>query len=561
MTRVASTLSANSSAVRSSRNTLDTKLTYPDDVIERLKPTLGRHTNCDVIDLNPGVGVWSHKLHEVLKPRTHILLEPDEKLYRPYLEPLLDAPGSTYKLIPKSGILWSTLESLKTDGHLPHQEILPLGDPRLQENNDTLLFVANLGFWPGKAYLGFPSVALLMIHQLTAAARDNTLFHRYGHIRMLIWLSDGEKAVLLPRSVASRKKFTLEAEWTFERLTEVAGVDASAGRGSRDRTLELESTRRVLAKMKDGGITTPPNRVGKDELELQASDANDTAQLEAVSEGVLRKYNAELLQLQADYKAGLFVAKRDGKITPQYTRMKSLQHRKTMYSRKADRADKAVQLHYDIWEDEESLNPDAEDYKDQKERIETRWEELADILDALPPPDEKSVYSKIDERKVFGNDPPTLVWDQRPYEPLKVHANEFYPMQEMALFDLQPGPVWPILAKDHSAYDVLEFMATHLSTSSSQSIVRGLNSLAPGAVEWIIPRCPSLTDPKRGGSTDPKKMAVRTLTQQHWKELFEAWMDWPFKPTKGEMMAKMGSQYLSDDPDADEGSVGGIFTP
>lgn len=76
-----------------------------DDIIERLKPSLEKHHGCDVIEINPGPGVWSSALHEVLKPRTHVLMEPDHEFFQPMLQPLLDA-DSSYKLVPKSGINW-----------------------------------------------------------------------------------------------------------------------------------------------------------------------------------------------------------------------------------------------------------------------------------------------------------------------------------------------------------------------------------------------------------------------------------------------------------------------
>src|ERR1700693_5894906 len=100
-----------------------------DDTLTRLKPSLGKHIGCDIIEVNPGIGIWSEKLHNVLKPRTHILFEADHRLYQPILQPLLDAPGSTFKLIPKSGLVWGHMEKVLSDEYLPHQEPLVRGDP------------------------------------------------------------------------------------------------------------------------------------------------------------------------------------------------------------------------------------------------------------------------------------------------------------------------------------------------------------------------------------------------------------------------------------------------
>src|ERR1700677_3313119 len=104
-----------------------------------MKPSLEKHIGCDIIDLNPGPGVWSSALHDFLKPRTHILMEPDHASYKPLLKPLLDAEGSTYKFIPKSGVIWSSLQEALSPELLPCQKTLDHGDSRLEEPNHTLL--------------------------------------------------------------------------------------------------------------------------------------------------------------------------------------------------------------------------------------------------------------------------------------------------------------------------------------------------------------------------------------------------------------------------------------
>ena len=66
-----------------------------DDILSYIGPSLERHRGCDIVDLYPGAGEWSSKLNQFLQPRSHVLLEPDADLYRPFLQPLLDQPGTT----------------------------------------------------------------------------------------------------------------------------------------------------------------------------------------------------------------------------------------------------------------------------------------------------------------------------------------------------------------------------------------------------------------------------------------------------------------------------------
>ncbi|KAJ8125970.1 hypothetical protein O1611_g7668 [Lasiodiplodia mahajangana] len=113
-----------------------------DDILSYIGPSLQRHQGCDILDIYPGAGLWSSKLHEFLQPRSHILLEPDAELYRPMLQPLLDKPGT--KLVPKTGIIWRELSSVLTPEFFPHQAIPDNPDVR----NDTLLVTANIAFHP-----------------------------------------------------------------------------------------------------------------------------------------------------------------------------------------------------------------------------------------------------------------------------------------------------------------------------------------------------------------------------------------------------------------------------
>jgi len=83
----------------------------------------------------------------------------------------------------------------------------------------------------------------------------------------------------------------------------------------------------------------------------------------------------------------------------------------------------------------------------------------------------------------------------------------------------------------------------------TQTVGKGLSELAPGAADWIIPRCPSLTDVDRGGCIDVDLLLVKTLNQTMLKEITEAFMGWPFRPTKSEMMVRLGSQAIGFDLD------------
>ena len=161
----------------------------------------------------------------------------------------------------------------------------------------------------------------------------------------------------------------------------------------------------------------------------------------------------------------------------------------------------------------------------------------------------------MDNRRALRNDPPILFWDRRFAEPLLVQDKEFFPNREMCLLDFHPKSIWPILREDNLAnYDNFEYILSSLFLSQTQSVTKGLTALAHGAFEWLVPRCPSLTDPAKGGSADLESMSVRCLTQDMLRELTEAWMKWPFRPDRYELMARTGSGVYDPMNEGEQGS-------
>ena len=110
----------------------------------------------------------------------------------------------------------------------------------------------------------------------------------------------------------------------------------------------------------------------------------------------------------------------------------------------------------------------------------------------------------------------------------------------MTLLDLFPRTYPASLARTPDSHTYFDFILSCLFLQPRQSIVRGLETLAPGAAAVIIPRAPSLRDPKRGGRRNLDQLRVRMLTADMIEELVIAWESWPFKPSMGEMMMKMG---------------------
>ncbi|KAH8592333.1 hypothetical protein B0O99DRAFT_630311 [Bisporella sp. PMI_857] len=591
------------------------------DIVDRLKPTLEKHIGCDIIDLNPGVGVFSAALHEHLKPRTHILMEQDHKLYKPLLQPLLDK-DSTYKFVPKNGIIWDNLE--KIEEYLTHQTKLDRNDPRLDEPNNTLLLVANIGFDPTRIYKGFSSIAQLVVHQLLSASRTHTLIHKYGLVRMLVWVSDKERHKLLPRSITGRIKSTVQYEICCRSITEVASSGNLVWRrGDRVHAIDLEVTATSLQKMKSAGLSTPPGRECPWELEVTRNarpissddspytktyliELEDMERRFATGEfskyvdshilpvpppndsefftpewKLLCRYRAEVNQvrqrgyvwetrssakklemLEEGFASGKFSrytipetelprrllqdSLRDapkghsdkyGIWTPQYSRLQRLRQnlsthkiRRERYGKLAREYEKIVALQI------ASLQPSATDFT--KQELALRTQEWKDRIKSYHPDEQKrALRNTDDELAYFRGKDPILTWDNRRAEPVKTYPDEFNPARSIALLDFQPNAIWPILRGElyEQNWAHLKHIQEHMYVSVSNTLTKACKNLAPGALEWFLAECPSLTDPSKGGNLDPELLTVRRLTVEMWEEILEAWLRWPNRPPIAEI--------------------------
>lgn len=529
---------------------------YTDDIIQRLAPSLEKYKGCDVIDVNPGACIWSKALHDHLKPRSHILLESDTGPYEPFYKPLLDKKGSTYKLVPESGLLWQTWNSISE--HLPNQELLTPGDPRLDLPNHTLLFTANLCrlYRPHDRF----QLAHLFMHQLMSASRNHAIFQKYGLIRMLLWVEDSERYTLLPRVISLRNKYSAEAELSWESIVEVASGTELVSLKRREHQLELDRAMQVVGKMQIAGINTPKERAGPLELEarknIEEINLDDNSKEDALGKRVStlnRPYVKELRELEARFQAGdltkwmnldVKLKKKDNTINPDYARMQQLQYRLNSDARSTNKMDDKIAQYMDIMEREQATqNLPAHEAEIEKAEVSRLFGKLKDDVDALFLNARDQFWLRVHDRLACQIDPPLLYWDRRPFEPLKIEPEEFHPKAGAAFYDIQPRAIDAVY-RSMENYDQFDYILGTLWQTPTQSILTGIESLAHGAREWLLPRCPSLTDVSRGGSSDLEYLVVRRLTQEHYKEIMEAWISWPFKPTFEQIMARTGTPLI-----------------
>lgn len=156
--------------------------------------------------------------------------------------------------------------------------------------------------------------------------------------------------------------------------------------------------------------------------------------------------------------------------------------------------------------------------------------------------------------------PPLLNIDRRPYEPLQSSQADFHPpKQSLALLDFTPierDLAVPDLADRKEVTELGESLIKYLFNFKGQSLASTLDRLAANAAQDLIPMVPALSDPRKGGRLDPKRLKVKQLTEEMLEGLIKAWFEWPFRPPTWELVA-----HLAQATEGPGGRVVGTIQP
>ncbi|KAG5989161.1 hypothetical protein E4U43_004555 [Claviceps pusilla] len=518
-----------------------------DDVLKYIAPSIERHRGCDLVDLNPGAGVWSRKLHDHLQPRKHVMMDLDAELYRPFLSDLL--AKDNVELIPKSGLLWKDLLEM-IDMHLSKQH--KVSPEAMPVRNDTLLVTANLSTFPKRAFLGFDSLSSMVLYQFMSSIRTSTLFQRYGLVRMLIWVNDEDKRRLLPRSLNRRKKSAFEAELSCDWIHEVAGLatEVQDRNSLRDEWINIESACQTLQRMKAAGLEMPPGRETSAYLRLQSEPELLGQKLAGVQPPTItRPFKLELENLEQDSTGSAESMKR----------IRALQRREKTESKDA-------LLYLDILQEQENITKLASSKRRPTAKFQKAnlaWNARIDNLGKNPRNEFKGIR---DSYHLFRQSPPALLWDRRAYEPLSARAEDFYPNAPTALLDIQPKSMHPLFLQHgpntSRSGDMSEVMLRFWFHHTLLPIQKAMEGLWGGFGD-LFDECPSVRDVSRGGSpmTGHGAVTVRAMNEEQWVEILQAWMNWPFRPSYTQMLGRLveDMEVDADDEDTKSGAMGVSF--
>lgn len=538
-----------------------------DDVIKYIGDSLDKHKGCDILDINPGAGLWSQKLHEYLKPRSHVLLEPRYDAFRPFLEPLLTAKGSKYTLLEDDPCNLGTYRDIVDNQIFPHQTIRDRTDPRAQEQNNTLLVTGSLVWDPILPGLRFDSMAKQLFYHLANTAWSNDLLHSYGLTRSLFWANHDDFDPLLAGSIAGLQKGNrfLEMTHNLNQIVVAGRTGRKVGKGStgREPQYDIESALRAIKSGRDKGKEVPLHRrtsmhefatdidrmsdgtgicssiTVADYLHEQQLAGKDTVGL--LQDSVIELYNTELRMRQEfpDLPISKTTEPNGEVVHPvhisQHPAAKDLQvyYKKRSLAVYVQRIKLQVEAIADIGEDMYELECEILKMSQgpNKDRAMLKLEQLEQEyqvgLAKISPNYAYAPAHAIDDRIAMRTPPyPRLQWDQRPYEPLLMHSDEVWPQNRLLLMSAEPKPRLMGPTSDWSEW--IQDFIYGLYRVPAESIEEALEKMQHG-LSSIIENCPSLRDPQNGGRLLMRHLRVRVLTPEMVQELAKAYKDWPFK--------------------------------
>ena len=542
-----------------------------DDVLKFYGKSLEIHKGCDILDINPGAGLWSQKLHKFLQPRSHVLMEPNTD-YRHFLDPLVDARDSKYKLLQKDTFHLDSYKELVTENVFPEQTLVDPADNSGQELNTTLLVTGMLAWDPVLPGIAFDSMAKQLYNHFSSAIRTNDLFHAYGRVRTLFWVGSQDFRPVLAESMQRFEKNNclLEMTQSMEMVVNSPRRVRKVGRGSpgREANYEIESIVRAMQRARANGMELPAHRqtrvhtVAKEAEEIFGESGRCTIgwlydyvmrkHAEGftipglLSESLFEHYD-EMVRLQDKYPdvdlALMGNAKGETPRTASFFKGRE-DHpaREEAYrfalKKAADRALVLKKEHYDSIADvaQEMYHAECralrmQDGTEEKDALLKKIAEMdlkiEKLMNGVTRSYKVAPIVNMDDRLALHEAPgPRIQWDRRPFEPMSMEDEEAWPPHEFSLLSSTPYARPPGQTLDY--YEWVHDFVYALFNNPSMPLPEALEKMQHGLSE-IIDKCPSITDPDKGGRLLLKHFRVRMVTAEMIYEMVEVYRDWPFK--------------------------------
>ena len=494
-------------------------------------------------------------------------MEPEERYIEPYVKPLLDQPGSTYRHTYLAGAhskrYWDSYRQLYEDPSLlPPRPALPAGDPKLRQLDTSLLVIGNLE----RSYDNRRTdTASLLLHQMPYNALSNELFQRSGLVRMLWWIPERLKHHVLPRSPFLRSPFSQGIEMGAE-PTEVAGVksvqdlqDAHAHSRRRAAIYNRMAIDDVAKRMQAAGMSAPKGRelLGVDHdkgvevtEDSHKSPLHPTATTIAELEADISKVKDRLARIQECCHNRRLRGAAKLLETLEYPQCIPMLERYIEKSKlPLDRGPLLMDLSLRIL----NLEASYKDLEDSTASDTTSRSALEALKPAILHLDDatqdfatffshhqgEALHDLNEEQLAFYTTPPLTPFSRRAYEPLKLSEKDFFPpSNNLALLDLTPKTrdlSVPDLADSREGVRVCAEMLRALYATRNRGVVDALNGFAVNAGNDLVPMVPAISDVRRGGRLNPNRVRAKMLSEEMVEGLVKAFFEWPFRPQTWEL--------------------------
>lgn len=570
-----------------------------DDIIGYLAPSLEAYKGCTVIDVHPGACLWSSKLHDFLKPKRHILMEPEMRYYDRFLHPLLDKPGSTYRHSTLCGAharsYWDNYKELLDDVTMvPDRPQLEVDDPKLRQLDTSILFTGNLWRkYPIQHMTRYVDHSTLILQHMTYAALTNAIFQRGGLVRMLWWAPDATKTYIFPANVRGKRGYDMNLQMGAS-ITEVAGVshlETSLRPSKMDspRAPEMDAfvAGRVKREMAERRQVIPRGR--KHPMALKPTTEEDDAHAHDSFFKTTCTTTDDLVLAIGEYREHLVATA---------TVLESMRSRKAS-DNKSDLIKNLYERHVRYQQSKDAVRSRSKEYKtfftscasefravvsmDTQLRLLNLEANYAAVSENNPDPKTlsalrekilslnkscdawleehfsdsmtKKIHTLLDDLISLEAQPPIIPRDRRPYEPLRARSHEFWPQYDLTLLDLTPRLAdlsSPGVADKVESAKACQEVIKIIYSSPALSLTTALERVAPNAANDLLPLVPEIMDARKGGRMDPGRMSVRMLSQEMMEGLIRAFMDWPFRPSSVDLALAQGEgETLGGDEDGD----------
>ncbi|KAL2865831.1 uncharacterized protein BJX67DRAFT_372964 [Aspergillus lucknowensis] len=494
-----------------------------DDIVQRLSPFLLRNRPVDILDLWPGPGILSSKVNDLLKPRRHVLIESDLEHYRSLLAPLAES-RPCYELVSMDKRSLSNWETLLTE-YFPDQGPSNSDKSGALARNDTLLVLAN----PPPAANNkdhFSGSRWLSVFMETCL--QQTGLHAYGSVRLLASMTNWESSMVLPRTITQRTRPAVLTEQLAIHAFEVAAPEGSllaSAASQRQYDMLVGSASRTAQRTSENKTAIPAGRKFP-AFELAPHSPSPGRKPVPYTPRVRTDQNKKYVRIfeefdQADTKSPELRKKRSTATAQLNQENREAYIREVLTTKQAelDELNKSIsRLAADPNSTLESLGPVVEEIKALRKSIAKQISEHH--FDVTRP-----LSYLIDNRRAAfytgSFDDAVLLWDRRPFEPLLVHPNEYYPREKdrtVVYFEANPNaPVAQVLRyltpeQREAAWRAFDALSFSIATANALTLSKLAEILLPNhSCNEIIKTVPSLAKyaskhPKPDFDTLPKTL-------------------------------------------------------